>query len=69
MFPEQAVQSVLDINAAIFVPVHWGVFNLGRNPWNRSIKRAHAAAQQHGLRIDVPKQGEKYRPDGFATET
>lgn len=68
MFPEQAVQAARDVKAAILLPIHWGVFNLGRNPWDENIKRAATATGRAQLRFDVPKMGEKYRPEGWQTE-
>ncbi|KGQ70008.1 multidrug transporter [Chelonobacter oris] len=68
MFPEQAVQAALDLGAARMLPIHWGVFSLGRNPWNESIKRTNAAAQRAGLPLDVPKMGEKYQPHRFQND-
>ncbi|QIW15727.1 multidrug transporter [Pasteurellaceae bacterium RH1A] len=63
MFPDQAVQASLDLNAKTMLPIHWGVFNLGKNPWDQSIKLAVQTAQTKQLRLDVPKQGEKYQPE------
>ena len=67
MFPEEAVQAAQDINAHIMLPIHWGVFSLGRNPWDESIKRAHAASERSGVRMHVPQMGEKYQPDNYAS--
>lgn len=60
MFPEQAVQAVEDLNAKKMIPMHWGVFSLGRNPWYQSIDTAVATAHAKNIPIDVPKMGEKY---------
>lgn len=64
MFAHDSVQASLDLNAKRMVPMHWGVFSLGRNPWYTSIETAVATAQDKGVAIDVPKMGEKYT-DGF----
>ncbi|SMB89000.1 L-ascorbate metabolism protein UlaG, beta-lactamase superfamily [Pasteurella testudinis DSM 23072] len=68
MFPEQAVQAALDLNAARMLPIHWGVFSLGRTPWNDSINRTAQTAQAHKLPLDVPKMGEKYQPQPFQND-
>lgn len=60
MFAHEAVQAVLDLQAEKMVPIHWGVFSLGRNPWYESIDNAYAGAKRHRIAIDVPKMGEKY---------
>lgn len=68
MFPEEAVQGTLDLKAARMVPIHWGVFSLGRNPWDESIKRVDAEATRQGVRMDVPRMGEKYHPQNYRTQ-
>ena len=68
LFPEQAVQGAIDLKAARMVPMHWGVFSLGRNPWDENIKRADAEAERKGLPMDAPKMGEKYQPQGYRTQ-
>ncbi len=68
MFPEQAVQGTLDLQATRMVPIHWGVFSLGRNHWDENIKRAHAEAERKGVPMDAPKMGEKYQPEGYRTQ-
>lgn len=61
MFTKQSVQAALDLNAKKMLPIHWGVFSLGRNSWYQSIDTAIAEASSHNLAIDVPKMGEKYQ--------
>ena len=63
IFPEQAVQAAKDLNAQRMIPIHWGVFSLGRNPWDQSIKLAHSEALSQNLALDMPKMGDKYTPD------
>ncbi|MBE9579488.1 MBL fold metallo-hydrolase [Moraxella sp. K1664] len=67
MFAHQSVRASLDLNAKKMVPMHWGVFSLGRNPWYESIDNAVKSAKEHNLAIDVPKMGEKYT-DGFVND-
>ena len=59
----------MDLQAARMVPMHWGVFSLGRNPWDENIKRAHAIAQEKGVTMDVPIMGEKYQPENYLSKT
>lgn len=66
MFPEQAVQAVQDLQAKMFLPIHWGVFDLGVHPWDESIKKAAKTADEKGIPLVAPKLGEKYlfdKPD------
>lgn len=64
MFAHESVQAALDLKAQKMVPMHWGVFSLGRNPWYESIDNAVKSAEEHGVALDVPKMGERYA-DGF----
>ncbi|WGE85553.1 MBL fold metallo-hydrolase [Actinobacillus equuli] len=65
MFPEQAVQAAQDLKAKRMLPIHWGVFSLGRNPWYQSIDTSVKTAAEKGVVLDVPKMGEKYQPEHF----
>lgn len=67
MFAHESVQAALDLKAQKMVPMHWGVFSLGRNPWYESIDNAVKSAKAHGVALDVPKMGERYA-DGFVGE-
>lgn len=69
LFPEEAIQATRELNAGRLVPIHWGVFGLGRNRWDESIRRAHAEAERQGLRMDVPMMGEKYHPAQYRSRT
>lgn len=60
MFPEQTVQAAKDLNAAILFPVHWGKFVLSVHPWNESIQRMTAAAEERGQQYVAPLIGEPY---------
>ncbi len=41
--PEEAVQAVGDLGASAMVPMHWGTFQLSREPVLEPMKRARAA--------------------------
>jgi L-ascorbate metabolism protein UlaG (beta-lactamase superfamily) len=55
--PEQAVQGHLDAKGGIFLPVHWGVFDLAVHPWEEPIVRAVKAAKEKGVKIATPRIG------------
>jgi L-ascorbate metabolism protein UlaG (beta-lactamase superfamily) len=65
MTPEEAVRAHLDLmgdrapGAAVLAPVHWGTFNLGFHPWAEPAQRLQAAAAEAGVRIVVPRPGER----------
>ena len=62
LFPHQAVQAAQDIGAQEFIPVHWGVFNLGQHPWNESISKVASLAKEQGVKLVSPLMGQKYVP-------
>ncbi|MDH2997029.1 multidrug transporter [Pasteurellaceae bacterium LFhippo2] len=68
MFPEQAVQASIDVNATRFLPIHWGVFDLAGTKWNSSIISIEKEAKARNVRLDVPKIGQKYHPDTHQNE-
>ncbi len=55
--PEQAVQGHLDARGEVFLPVHWGVFNLAIHPWDEPVIRAVKAAEENGVAITTPEIG------------
>ena len=58
MMPEEAVQASLDLNAKVFMPVHWGKFTLANHVWNEPVKRASKASAASGVKITTPMIGE-----------
>jgi len=63
LFPEDVIRACHDIGAQTLIPVHWGVFNLARHPWNESIRAIRALVEQDGkIQLLTPKMGEKVIP-------
>jgi Predicted Zn-dependent hydrolases of the beta-lactamase fold len=62
LFPEEAVQACIDVNAKILLPVHWAVFDLALHPWNESIQKVVDIAQKEGIEVATPIMGEKFIP-------
>lgn len=58
MMPEEAVQASIDLQAEVFMPVHWAKFTLANHDWNEPVKRAFKAAQLRGVRMTTPRIGE-----------
>jgi L-ascorbate metabolism protein UlaG (beta-lactamase superfamily) len=60
MFPEEVIRAYHDIGARAFVPVHWGVFDLARHPWDESIRMiADLATKAGDVKLLTPLMGEK----------
>jgi L-ascorbate metabolism protein UlaG (beta-lactamase superfamily) len=58
LFPEDAVQAHLDLRGDLFLPVHWGTFNLAFHAWNDPAYQVLKAAQTKNVRITLPKPGQ-----------
>jgi len=59
MMPEEAVQASIDLEAAVFMPVHWGKFALANHVWDEPVKRASKSAMDKGVSITTPMIGEQ----------
>ena len=51
--PEETVQAFEDLNARMLVPMHWGTFELNREPFREPPDRLMAEALRHGLEEHV----------------
>ncbi|MDR3220526.1 MAG: MBL fold metallo-hydrolase [Candidatus Accumulibacter sp.] len=68
MFPEEVIRAYRDLNARALLPVHWGVFDLARHPWDESIGMiADLASQAGDVVLLTPLMGEKLVPGETAT--
>ncbi|HZY62830.1 MAG TPA: MBL fold metallo-hydrolase [Edaphobacter sp.] len=61
--PEEAVRGFLDLGAEWMVPMHYGTFNLGREPMDEPLQRLMAEAARVGIgaRVRVLEEGETMR--------
>ncbi|MFC5992863.1 MBL fold metallo-hydrolase [Pseudonocardia hispaniensis] len=57
--PEEAVRAHRDLRAAMLIPMHWATFNLGFHPWAEPVERLLRAAAGDGVRLAVPRPGER----------
>ncbi len=65
MFPEESVQASIDLKAAVYVPIHWGKFDLSVHNWTDPIIRAKKAAQQNKVQIATPIIGDVFTAKTF----
>jgi L-ascorbate metabolism protein UlaG (beta-lactamase superfamily) len=63
MTPEEGVQAFEDLGGGLLIPVHWGTFNLSLHPWGEPVDRVWAEAKARGLRLAVPRPGERVDVD------
>jgi len=66
MLPEDLVRAHTELQADLFLPVHWATFNLAFHAWNEPVERASAEARVRGVRIAVPRPGESLEPSADA---
>ena len=59
MTPEQGVETVVDVQADLLVPVHWATFNLAFHPWAEPIERLLTAAEKSEVSVAVPRPGQR----------
>ena len=60
--PEQAVDARVALGSGLFIPVHWGTFNLAMHAWTEPVERVLVAAEEAGVPIAVPRPGESIEP-------
>jgi L-ascorbate metabolism protein UlaG (beta-lactamase superfamily) len=68
--PEEAVRGFVETGAKLMVPMHFGTFQLGREPMEEPVMRLQAEAARLGIvdRVKVLEEGETMRVEhpGFA---
>jgi L-ascorbate metabolism protein UlaG (beta-lactamase superfamily) len=62
--PEQALAVFQAVKAKVFVPVHWGTFNLAPHGWTEPIERLVVAAKKAKVPLVTPRPGESVEPAG-----
>ena len=62
MGPEQAIEARLALGSGLFIPVHWGTFDLAMHAWTEPVERLLVAAEKAGVRVAVPRPGESIEP-------
>jgi L-ascorbate metabolism protein UlaG (beta-lactamase superfamily) len=62
MGPEQAIVAHQLLRGELFIPVHWGTFDLAVHNWTEPVERVLAAAKQAEVSVAVPRPGESIDP-------
>lgn len=60
--PEQALQAFQDLRGELFMPVHWGTFDLAMHAWTEPVERILSKAKQLGISVAVPQPGGSIEP-------
>ena len=61
--PEEAVRGFVETGARLMVPMHFGTFQLGREPMEEPVERLNREAARLGIedRVRVLEEGETMR--------
>lgn len=60
--PEQAVRAHEWLRGEVFLPIHWGLFDLAAHGWTEPIERVAVAAKAAGITVVSPKPGGSFEP-------
>lgn len=60
--PEQAMEAHKLVRGKLFVPIHWGTFNLATHAWTEPAERIIVAAEQAGVDLVIPRPGQQFEP-------
>lgn len=63
MMPEETAQAAKDIQADVFMPIHWGAFTLAMHSWTDPIERVLVKAGEIHQPIYIPEIGESVELD------
>ncbi len=56
--PEQAIEAHKALKGKVFLPIHWGTFNLAYHRWDEPIERSLSAAAENAVKIITPMPGQ-----------
>ncbi|KUF18495.1 MBL fold metallo-hydrolase [Streptomyces silvensis] len=66
MRPDEGMRAHLDLQGGrphgVFLPIHWGTFNLAPHPWAEPGEGTLAAARAEGAPVALPIPGEPFEP-------
>jgi L-ascorbate metabolism protein UlaG (beta-lactamase superfamily) len=62
MGPEQALEAHTILGGEVFLPIHWGLFNLSTHGWTEPIERVVAGAREAGVAALTLRPGESFEP-------
>ena len=60
--PEQAIEARVALGSGLFIPAHWGTFNLAMHPWTEPVERVLVAAEKAEVPVAVRRPGESIEP-------
>ena len=64
MGPEKAIKAHKILNADLFLPIHWGTYNLAPHPWKEPVRKVMEFAKENQVKLFLPIPGTIYKIDG-----
>ena len=61
--PEQAIEGHQMMRGEVFMPIHWGLFNLALHGWTEPVERTWVAATTAAVPFVTPRPGESFEVD------
>ncbi|GAA0877221.1 MBL fold metallo-hydrolase [Algoriphagus jejuensis] len=58
MAPEETAQAAVDLDAKVFMPIHWAAFTLAMHSWTDPVERVIKKSKELNAPVFVPKIGE-----------
>lgn len=62
IFPHEIPKAVKELKGKLFLPIHWGVFDMARHKWDLSIEMLMEEVKKSAIPCATPKMGEKFFP-------
>lgn len=60
--PEQAIEAHRIMGGELFLPIHWGLFNLAPHGWTEPIERVIVEADRLDVAVAIPLPGQSFEP-------
>ena len=60
--PEQAVLANQWLKGEVFLPIHWGLFDLANHSWTEPMERVLVEAEARAVRVATPVPGGSFEP-------
>ncbi len=67
--PEAAVQAHLDLKGRVFMPIHWGAYDLSIHPWDEPVERVITAAEKNNVPLSLPRPGQLLAEKDFVVNS
>ncbi|MFC1532682.1 MBL fold metallo-hydrolase [Thermodesulfobacteriota bacterium] len=61
--PEEALEVHNMVRGKLFIPTHWGTFNLSYHGWTEPVERLLVASKDMGIKLAIPKPGQFVEPE------